>query len=262
MSEIPPGDPWQNPSGFSNYPRANDPNIRPPGVYFEDIGRAWTLLRANLSTWVLTILVGGVLIVGISFSSSLGINVLLFGTPFGGGNYADPRFYLAMLLGLIPNGITGIFGGAIMVMGAKEARGEPVAFADLFGGFPYALPLFLATILQSFAIYAGFLCLIIPAIYVMGALCFTQILVIDRKMGPVEAMGASFNALKSDAWLMFLLLFVSALAAFLGYCLCLVGILFSMPIYFITLGLAYNTYFPVQRPSATSGQPIGIEPPR
>jgi hypothetical protein len=268
MSEIPPSNPWQEPPGYSNYPRASygggsgDPNGRPPGVYFDNIGKAWNLFQAEMGNWVLTMLVGGVIVTMIGASSSLGINYLVYGTILPNSSFADPRYYLTFVLGLIPGAINGIFSGSVMYMAVKQARGEPIGVQDLFSGFSCALPLMAVSIIQGLAIDAGIVCFLVPGIFLIGALAFSQILVIDQRLTAIDAIKLSFATLKRDAWMMFLLLFVSVLIVTLGFCMCLIGLLFTVPIYLLIVGLTYNTYFPGGRTYFGVNQPIGVEPPR
>jgi hypothetical protein len=52
------------------------------------------------------------------------------------------------------------------------------------------------------------------------------------------------------------------LVAVLGYCLCLVGLLFTAPVYLMTLALTYNNFFPGPNSIAYNQTMIGTEPPR
>jgi|GEM_PF-4289185 len=47
---------------FANYPRASfGPASRPPGVYFETIGEAWQIFNQDTGTWILSVLVAGLI---------------------------------------------------------------------------------------------------------------------------------------------------------------------------------------------------------
>ncbi len=262
MSQIPPDPSWQQPPGYSNYPRANDPFGRPPGVYFDAIGAAWKLVQSDLSTWILTTLVGGFLIALVAGGCNIGINMLVYGSILNTGPFDLMKYLTAAALGIIPNMVVGIFSGSLLYMGLKQARSEPLNIGDLFIGFQCAVPLMIATLFVSLVTALGFVCLIIPGFFLIGALSFTPLLVIDRNMNPIEAMKASFNTLRADAWAMFALLFVAGLVVALGYCACFIGILFTLPVYFVTVGLTYNTYFPGAPVAYGNQYQIGVEPPR
>ena len=265
MSQIPPGSPWQQPSGYSNYPRGSfsaDPYGRPPGIYFDYIGIAWNLVQANLGTWVASVLVGGVIIGVISIGGSIAINLLMYGSILAMGPTAILPMIGGMFLGLIPNLICGLFLSSLLYMGVKQARNEQIGVGDVFTGLSCALPLMIATFLQSLAITLGWCCLLVPGIFLTGALAFVQLLVIDRNMSPLEAISESYNTLKPYAWAMFGLTFVAGLIYSLGFCLCMFGVLFTAPIYLVTIGLTYNTFYPGPQAYAQYQQKIGIEPPR
>jgi hypothetical protein len=264
MSQIPPGSPWQQPPGYSNYPRASqspDPYGRPPGIYFDTIGMAWNLVQANLGTWVLSVLVAGIIMITISVGFSFGANLLLYGGLFYQGPPSITPYITGQLVSLVPNLIVGIFTSSLFYMGVKTARGEQIGVGDIFCGFSCFLPLMIAVFLQQLIVMVGLCLLVIPGIFLIGALAFVPLLVIDRNMNPIEAITESYNVLRQHAWSMFALLFVGALIYFLGACLCGVGALFTHPIYLVIVGLTYNTFYPRVQMVAQQQQ-IGIEPPR
>src|SRR5476649_1981759 len=137
MSEIPPRGPYEQPPGYSNYPRQNftDPTGRQPGVYFDNIGKAWSMFQANMGTWVLSVMVGGAMMAAISITATLGINFLLYGTILPVASLTDPRYYVSLVLGLVPSGVAGIFSASLLFMGVKQARGEQIGIVDIFAGF-------------------------------------------------------------------------------------------------------------------------------
>jgi hypothetical protein len=71
-------------------------------------------------------------------------------------------------------------------------------------------------------------------------------------------MKKSYEALKPHAWAMVGLLFVLGLINMVGYCACGVGMLVSLPICAVTLGLHYNYFFP---PSVPEFEPMYASPP-
>jgi len=138
---------------------------------------------------------------------------------------------------------------------------ETIAIGDMFSGFRRMGSLMLGTLISTLAVDIGFALLIVPGIFLMGALVFVPLLILDQGMSPIDEVTRSVDTLKPHAWAMFGLVFVASLLAGLGACLCGVGVLFTAPIYLVTIGISYNNFFPASY-GVTAGQPIGIEPPR
>ncbi len=264
MSEFPPP---ADPSGFSNYPRygfgptSPDPYRRPPGVYFDQIGQAWSLVQANLATWIGAVVLVAVIRWAVQIPIAFISNYLRYGSWIGGGELSYQSYAISWGIGFIPECATNVLGAGLMLMGLKTARCEPVAIGDIFRGFTAFGSLFLASILTSFLVYFGIALVIIPGLFVLGLVTFVPLLILDRNLSPVEAIVESYRTLRNHAFAIFALVFLACLVIVAGYCVCCVGALFAYPVFFVTLGLAYNNFYPrIDLQAAMT--PIGVEPPR
>jgi len=266
MSEVPPPPPQHEQPGFSNYPRAGggystDPYTRPAGVYFDSIGQAWRMVQANFGTWVPSVLVAGIIAYAVTVPINFGGNYLIYGSVFGSRTFSFTSLIVSVLLGLLQGCITNVMAAGMLFMGVKQARNEQIGVGDIFCGFRRFGSIIIASLLTTIFIELGFCLLLLPGIFLAGAFAFVPLLIVDRDMQPWEAIVASYEALKAHAWAMFALVFVAGLASALGVCACGVGALFTAPIYMVTIGLTYNTFFPPAY-AQFGYQPIGIEPPR
>jgi hypothetical protein len=273
MSDYPP--PPNGPSGYSNYPRTQygggdpgyNPYQRPPGVYFDVIGQAWTIFQSNMATWVLSVLVAGITYYAIGIPYSVanffmqgGMDQLQPGhrppNPF------DPTHLMFNLGGSF---IVGCFGNVLMaglfLMGLKQIRGEQISVGDVFLGFKRFGSLVGANLLTGLMIVIGIVLLIVPGLFLSGLLVMVPLLILDRNMGTVEAIQECWDRLRPYAFSLFGLMFVLGLVQVLGFCLCCVGALFTLPVYFIAMGLTYNNFFP-RPPMQYQHTQIGVEPPR
>ena len=263
MSDIPPP-PRQDPSGYSNYPRANfstGQSQRPPGVYFDAIGIAWRMVQAEMSTWVLTSLVFGILVYAIILPINLGTNILFYGSILGPTIPSATTYAVGILTGLIPGMLIGVIQAGMLNMAVKQARGEPIRVGDMFKGFSHIGHIMLAALITTILTYIGIVLLIIPGMFAIGLFTFVPILIVDQKMTAFEAIETCWKNLKPHALAIFALVFVAALLSGLGVCLLCVGILFTIPIFILTIGLTYTYFFPAAV-STGYNQQIGIEPPR
>jgi len=98
-----------------------------------------------------------------------------------------------------------------------------------------------ATVLVGIIVLLGFILLIVPGIIAMVTLMFTPYLVVDRNMGPIEAMKKSRDLTKGHRWKLLLLIIIIALLNLAGSLAFLVGLLITIPISIIAIAHAYRT---------------------
>ena len=92
---------------------------------------------------------------------------------------------------------------------------------------------------------------ILPGFVVYGLLMLTLPLIIDRNMGVIEAMNESWNTLKND-WLNATVFhFVIFVIGYIGIVACGIGLLFTLPLYFLAVASVYRDFYlgrPVEGP--------------
>jgi GYF domain 2 len=192
---------------------AADLIARAPKLLIGDmIGRGWDLLKANF--WPL---------VGVTLVTYL-VSVVVGAIP---------------LVGLL---LWGVFVGGLYNYYLKRLRGQPAALGDAFGGFTLAfVPLMLAGLVSWLLTVVGFICLVIPGIYLAVAWVFTMPLVIDRKLEFWTAMEVSRRVVTAQWWRIFGLLILAWLIAVLGLLGCGIGFFVTLPIAIGAVASAYDT---------------------
>lgn len=147
--------------------------------------------------------------------------------------------FIGWLVGLLFSGV--LYGGLYFYF-LKKVRGQPAELGDAFSGFSVAFgPLVLTSILVILLTMVGFVCLILPGIYLAIAYSFAYLLVIDRKMEFWVAMEVSRRVITAQWWRMFGLVILGAIIAALGVLGLGVGIFITMPIFIGALVYAYES---------------------
>ena len=127
-------------------------------------------------------------------------------------------------------------------MAVKQMRGQMISVGDLFSGsdgFPAVLG---ASILMGLAMIPAVLTIVGP--YVLAGLWMLTIpLIIDQRIGAIEAMRRSWHALKGQWVMAALFYFVVAIIAGCGIYACGVGVLFSYPLLFLIHTIVYSDFF-------------------
>lgn len=94
-----------------------------------------------------------------------------------------------------------------------KIRKQEISPIALFEGFKIFLPALGAYLLITILTILGLIALIAPALILFSAYALTYFFIIDKKMGPWEAMKASFNITKGYRWR---ILAVTVLCYFIG----------------------------------------------
>ncbi len=157
---------------------------------------------------------------------------------------------LATMVGLVASG--PLMGGWCLYF-LKKVRGEPAGMGTAFSGFSKAfLPLFLASLVMGVFALLGFMCLLLPGIYLMVGWSLTLALVIDKQLGFWPAMGLSRRMISKHWWKFFGLIIVLSLLNTVGMLMFFVGSLVTVPVALAALMFAYEDIFGTQRSAATA----------
>lgn len=237
-------------SGFNPYaPPKTVATIEEParqlGNHPFDIGkclsRGWELTKANLGQIVLF----GLALVGVSFVVAIPFEIAVYALAGQSSEEAAMRGgaagLLAILGGLVQQ-ILSIFLG----LGATKyclnlLRGTNPAISDIFSGGPHLLNAILATIIYFAAVMIGLVLLIIPGIYIAIRLGAHQILIVDQKMGPIEALKESWEITRGNVLSMIGLGLVGLLVIIAGMLAVLVGLIWAIPTAYLAWYTAYHT---------------------
>jgi len=208
----------QPPAALSSMPLGSVPAV----VGFDVMScyeRSWNLLKANF--WLF---VGAAVVMMLTYVALAIIQkfipvvvTVLLGGPLGGGFY---YFFL------------------------RKVRGEPATIGDLYSGLSRAfVPLMLAGILVQVFVLLGFVCLILPGIYLAVAYSMVYLLATDKLIGFWEAMEGSRKVITPHWWSVFGLLLLGIPFAILGLVCLGVGLFVAMPLIMGAVAYAYEDLF-------------------
>jgi len=143
-------------------------------------------------------------------------------------------------VGTILNFISGAFmAGGIITFALKVARGQPYSFGDVFGGAPFFLRILACELVLYLGVLLGMVLLIVPGIILSLGWSLAITALVDKNLGPIEALKESWRLTtghKGDIFLLGLLLLLVTIA---GVCACGVGLLVTYPIMYIAITYVY-----------------------
>ncbi len=160
------------------------------------------------------------------------------GDVFAGFHKAFAQLFLghlvpALLAGLclIPFGIVAAITLVPLIAQGQHGHMDPAALLQSLSGTSVLL------------IVAALIVCLIPMVYLQTCWAFTIPLIIDKEMDFWTAMGTSRKMVNKHWWHVFGLTILIGLVNLAGMLACCIGVLFTMPIGFAALMLAYETIF-------------------
>jgi serine/threonine protein kinase/capsular polysaccharide biosynthesis protein len=206
--------------------------------------RGWALVRSDF--WPVVGITALILAL-LSAVSSVGQ------VSHSAGNVHFDTSVLGILLG-------GPLLGGLYLYFLKKIRGEKVRVETAFSGFSHSLlHLILASFVTGVLTMLGFLCLILPGIFLCVSWFFTLPLVIDKRLDFWPAMRLSLRTICKHWWKFLAFLLVLVLFNVCGVLLCLVGVFITLPVSFAALMYAYEDIF--NPPGLPSAPPVGSSVP-
>jgi uncharacterized membrane protein YesL len=183
--------------------------------------RSWALLKANFWPFIGVSLIISVIyaVLGVfqNRTHSHGLLSMLFGAPFAGGFY----YYFVL-----------------------KVRGQPATVGDLFSGFSRAfVQLLLAGIVGSILTVLGFVCLLLPGIYLAVAYGFANLLITDKQVAFWDGLETSRKTVTRHWWSVFGLMLLSIPFIILGLVCLGVGIFVALPLIMGAMAYAYEDLF-------------------
>jgi len=147
--------------------------------------------------------------------------------------------------------ITLPIAAGMFMVGLKIASGAPVSGTEVFKYFHKIFTLMMTGILMYIMIIIGLVLFVIPGIYLMFAYYLAIPLVVEKNLGPWQALEASRKAV-SKRWFRFVGLgIVLLLLMVLGSIPAGIGLIWALPLMSIAFGIVYRNIFGFEGASAT-----------
>jgi hypothetical protein len=167
---------------------------------------------------------------------------------------------LVMVLGVVSLGIlSGPLSIGYIELVRKAGRNEPVQVGDVFRGFDFFLPGFLAALLLGVAFCVGLILFVLPAVAVLILGAFTLHAIAFENLGVIAAITRSVKLVMDNLVNVLILMFVAAVVNAIGGTVVL-GTLITIPFVLIALTVAYERITQPLAPAVitTTGEAIPL----
>jgi len=149
----------------------------------------------------------------------------------------EPAF--AFLFWIVQTVLDLIIGIGIIKIAIEFIDKKVPEYKDLF----YYQPIvnyFIVALLTGLIVVVGLILLIIPGIYFGLRLKFAVYLVIDKNLGPVEAIKKSWKMTKGNVWNLFFFGFLLGLINILGFLCLIIGLFITVPLSMLATAFVYR----------------------
>lgn len=153
---------------------------------------------------------------------------------------AEDTYFTKGLAGLISYAFSLIISLGLIKIALKFCDKQEPSFGDLFSSLPLLFQYLIGSSLYALIIFSGMILLIVPGIIWSIQFSFYGYFIIDKGLGPIEALKQSSRITRGSKWnlLLFgLLLCVINIAGFL--CL-IVGLFATLPLAMVASALVYR----------------------
>ncbi|NTV14428.1 MAG: hypothetical protein HGA96_10935 [Desulfobulbaceae bacterium] len=141
------------------------------------------------------------------------------------------------------------FLAGVMMIGIRRSVDLPVNWKMAFGYFSYLLPVVIASFLLTIMTFLGFLLLLIPGIYLSLGYMLTIPLIVEKGMGPWQAMEASRKAIHQHWFKIFGLYLTMGIIYILSMIPLFLGVIWTLPMFVMVGGILYREIFGVSEKS-------------
>lgn len=218
----------------------------------EVVGRAWDIVKVH---WVP--LVFGAMIGGAAASAPQQISSFYRAFVLKGSYDFEDGVFLGLLGagGLIGWVLQAFFQAGFTRMYVTAARGGAPELAQVFSGGPRFAAMLGGMILHMLAVAIGMIFLVVPGVILALGLGLYPYFIVDREMGPVEALKASWDATTGHKANLFILGFYSLGVMLLGLAACCIGVMPAVAVMSVAQAVVFT------RLTGTTGQPPTGQPP-
>jgi hypothetical protein len=237
-------------------------------VRWEWIGEAWKYFTQNPGTWIAMMAISFVITL-----IAIAAPILLFLVPaglFASNTSSSGLGVLGMAGGVILGfgamiiislGLTAFLTAGITRAAIKQTRGETIAPGDLFSGKDSFLGVLgvlgiitlldivlivMLAVVSSVSSELGALFSLFRVIFrivAMGLLFYSIPLIVDTKAGVIDAIRTSISTTLSQWWMYVLFALVLVIIMGVGAIPCGLGLLVTVPMYFLATAAAYRQTF-------------------
>jgi len=191
----------------------------------EAIHFGWNTMKSNLGFFI------GLLILVFLFSSLSSIIA---------AKATEANIFLGIIFYIADFSLSIIISIGLVKIALRFCDNEKGRFADLFSQYPLFPQYLVGSILYGLIVFAGTILLIIPGIIWGIQFCFYDYFIVDKGLGPIEALKRSSAITRGVKWDLFVFFLVLSGINLLGALCLLIGLFVTIPTTMVALAFVYR----------------------
>jgi len=148
--------------------------------------------------------------------------------------------FLSIIVQIASFVLSMIIGMGLIKISLRFCDGEKGEFSDLFSCYPLFINYLIGSILCGLIVMVGLILLIIPGIIWAIQFYFYDYLIIDRGLGPVDALKKSSEITKGVKWDLFVFGILLGIINLLGLICLGVGLFVTIPTTMVAMAFVYR----------------------
>lgn len=191
----------------------------------ETLSYGWETAKAHLPFFVVVILITG----AVNFAPNILLRGIREEVPILSGLLSLALWLISMLVSL------GAIKISLKIVDKKNAE-----IADLFNGYDQLLNFVIASIIYAILVGIGLILLVVPGVIFGIKYHFYSYLIVDKHLGPLEALKRSGDITKGSKWNLFLLGLASGLVNVVGFLALGIGLFITIPLTMLAYAHVYR----------------------
>ena len=191
----------------------------------EALAFGWDTMKSNLGFFIGLLIVWGLLIT---------VPAIIAGMAM------EANVFLGVILHIADFALTIVISMGLVKIALRFCDNEKGRFSDLFSQYRLFFNYLLALILYMLIVSGGFVLLIIPGIIWGIKFWFFDYFVIDKRLGPIEALKRSYAITTGVKWNLFVFFLAVTGINLLGALALLVGLFATIPTTMVACAFVYR----------------------
>ena len=191
----------------------------------EAIHFGWNTMKSNLGFFI------GLLIFVFLFTSLSSIIA---------AKATEANIFLGLIFYIADFSLSIIISIGLVKIALRFCDNEKGRFADLFSQYPLFPQYLVGSILYGLIVFAGTILLIIPGIIWGIQFCFYDYFIVDKGLGPIEALKRSSAITRGVKWDLFGFFLILSGINLLGALCLLIGLFVTIPTTMVALAFVYR----------------------
>ena len=191
----------------------------------EAIHFGWNTMKSNLGFFI------GLLIFVFLFTSLSSIIA---------AKATEANIFLGIIFYIADFSLSIIISIGLVKIALRFCDNEKGRFADIFSQYPLFPQYLVGSILYGLIVFAGTILLIIPGIIWGIQFCFYDYFIVDKGLGPIEALKRSSAITRGVKWDLFGFFLILSGINLLGALCLLIGLFVTIPTTMVALAFVYR----------------------